>query len=428
MLDVHALLAVARDAFLALPVSEVERLVAVHVDTTRREVRQELREQLERERGVLRRRREHRRLHPVTGDRLEAVGRLRPAPVRLVREPARHVPEAVLVGHELDAVLGAERVEPPHVLRRDRRRVAPHDLVVGVRERVLGVELDVVDARDRADADEPLERVARRDAIPAHVEHVAAHREVRPVADANTGQPRRVVSGELRESRPCVAQPALVPVCDPDATGGGLERVAVGPERRIVLHVHRCVRRCAGTRLDQFAWLREQHVRDGHLVATIGRETYFLSSLTAAQGTCLHHGSLVARRDTRLAATRSCGRSLGGASARSARFGRLASIGAFETVRRQGSTAVTDAVIVAAARTPIGRAKGIARRRRRVRARARSRWAPRSNDRGSRPPRSTTSSSANRSRVVASSRATSRCGSGTPRRRAWPTTGTARRA
>ena len=34
---------------------------------------------------------------------LEAVGRLRPAPVRLVREPATHVAEAVLVGHQLDA-------------------------------------------------------------------------------------------------------------------------------------------------------------------------------------------------------------------------------------------------------------------------------------------------------------------------------------
>ena len=90
---------------------------------------------------------------------------------------------------------------------------------------------------------------------------------------------------------------------------------------------------------------------------------------------------------------------------------------------------MTEAVIVAAARTPIGRArKGSlvdvdAFRLARDRGRRGRRAA-----RASTPPTSTTSCSASRSRAAATSPATSRCASASPTSPAWPTTATAPRA
>jgi hypothetical protein len=59
------------------------------------------------------------------------------------------VAEAVLVGGELDAAIGAVGVEPVEILRRERRGVAPDVLVIAVGEGVLDVELEVVHAQAR---------------------------------------------------------------------------------------------------------------------------------------------------------------------------------------------------------------------------------------------------------------------------------------
>jgi hypothetical protein len=52
-----------------------------------------------------------RRSAPASFLTLAGVGHLAERGVGLVLEPALHVPEAVLVGHELDAALGAPVVE-----------------------------------------------------------------------------------------------------------------------------------------------------------------------------------------------------------------------------------------------------------------------------------------------------------------------------
>ena len=82
-------------------------------------------------------------------------------PVAVVAQPAVHVAEAVLVRHELDVPVAAERVELPDLLGVERARRGVDLRMVAVGEGVLRVQLHLVDLQRR----QPVDRSARRVAM-----------------------------------------------------------------------------------------------------------------------------------------------------------------------------------------------------------------------------------------------------------------------
>ena len=175
VLQVDAAAAARVDVLTAASAPELEGLVAADVHLPALQVLHQLAHETQRELCVFRRRREHGGRPAAEARQLVAVRRLGPRAIGRMAQPALHVAEAVLVRDQLDAVRLAQRVEPAQVVRRERRRVAPDDLVAAIGEGVLDVELEVVEAQPRQQRDEALERRARRHAIAAHVEHQAAH-------------------------------------------------------------------------------------------------------------------------------------------------------------------------------------------------------------------------------------------------------------
>ena len=96
-----------------------------------------------------------------------------------------------------------------------------------VRERVLGVELELVDLQLRELLDEPEERGHRRDLVAADVEHDAAGGEVRPVLDPAYGQLVPPLATELHERLAGVKQAGLVMADQLDAVGRDGDAVAL---------------------------------------------------------------------------------------------------------------------------------------------------------------------------------------------------------
>jgi hypothetical protein len=96
---------------------------------------------------------------------------------------------------------------------------------------VLGVELEMIEAQQRHQLDDARERVAGRHAVARDVEHVAAHREIRRVLDAQGGQALAALLRDLRQRGARVAQPRVAPVLDPDAARIEPEREGFGSER-----------------------------------------------------------------------------------------------------------------------------------------------------------------------------------------------------
>ena len=159
-----------------------------------------------------------------------AVGVHGQVPVGLVEQPAVHVAEAVLVRHQRDVPLAAERVEGLDVLRRVRARVAPHDLVARVGEGVLGVELDVVDLPLGEAIDQRVQRLQRGDLVPGDVDHDPPDREVGPVADRADREPTAVLACQLTQRHARVERARVVGRLDADRVGPHRQRVPLGRE------------------------------------------------------------------------------------------------------------------------------------------------------------------------------------------------------
>ena len=103
-------------------------------------------------------------------------------------EKTLQVAEGILVGHEVNAKLLAARVELANFLAGQRTPALPDGLVMAVGERVFGIELKFVDLEigkvlDQFEQCFELGHPAARD-----VQHHTAPREIRPVADFQTGQ------------------------------------------------------------------------------------------------------------------------------------------------------------------------------------------------------------------------------------------------
>ncbi len=223
------------DVLLASAFAELERLVEVDVDAAAGEVRAQLAVQAEHELATGRIGIERRRLPLLAPARGPALRRLGEMVVGVETQPALHVAAAVLIRRQLDAARAAQRVEPAHIVRRERRRVAPHRLVRRVREGVLGVELQVVDAQQRQQIDDALERGACRHPVAADVEQVAAHREVGPVADAQTRQLVAVGIAQVAQCRHAVVLAGGVGGGEVDLVLGDRELVALRRQVAVVL-------------------------------------------------------------------------------------------------------------------------------------------------------------------------------------------------
>src|SRR5258708_38974215 len=91
--------------------------------------------------------------------------------------------ERILVRHEVNAQLAAARVEDLNFLGRERAPALPDGFVVAIGKRVLGVKLQLVDLEIRKFFREVEQRFQLRHAAARDVEHHAATREIRPVAN-----------------------------------------------------------------------------------------------------------------------------------------------------------------------------------------------------------------------------------------------------
>ena len=225
--EIDATGAALLDDRLALAEAEVERLVAADVEGAAREVRQQFGVHLpdERERSrVARVERERRQFGPR---QRRAARRFGEVVVRLLRQPAVHVPERVLVGHELDVPLGAVRVEREDLLAGHRRCVLPDGAMAVVREGVLDVQLELVDLPLGQHVDQAEQRRHRRHLVAADVEHDAAMREVGMVLDVQLRESLAVLADELRERREAMREARRVARDDADALVADGEVVAL---------------------------------------------------------------------------------------------------------------------------------------------------------------------------------------------------------
>ena len=177
MIEIDAVFAAFGDGLLAEALSEFPRLVAADVHLPAAEVRQIVVEQRGREidRSLVRPERAGKFLE-LAGQRMDpAFGTLGHRAVTRMTQPALHVAEGVQVRHELDAGRGASVVEFADLRGRQRRGVLPGVLVAAEGERMLDVELELVDAQAPEGADEGEEFGLRRHAGARDIEHEAAH-------------------------------------------------------------------------------------------------------------------------------------------------------------------------------------------------------------------------------------------------------------
>jgi len=206
---------VARGLRTAAP--EVERLVEADVEALRAKTRQQLVVKVleQRDRGGVRQVERVGLL--VQAERVvDALGHFGQTPVARVLQPAVEVPEALLVRRQLDPEGRAAVVERAHLGRRQSVGVAPDLLVARVRERVLDVELQVIDLPRREATGQRVEFGRARDARARHVEQHAARREPRAIVDRERGDRERARSllrvqiRELRERRQRMARAGVI--------------------------------------------------------------------------------------------------------------------------------------------------------------------------------------------------------------------------
>ena len=125
-----------------------------------------------------------------------------------VFEKIAQMAEGILVRHEVNAEFAAARVEDLDFLRRQRAPALPDGFVFSVGERVFGVKLQLVDFEIGQFFREVEQRFQLRHAAARDVEHHAAPREIRPVADVQAGQAAAKLAQQLPQRRRGRAQAA----------------------------------------------------------------------------------------------------------------------------------------------------------------------------------------------------------------------------
>ena len=134
-----------------------------------------------------------------------------------------HVPEAVLVGGQLDAHTGGPGVQLADLRRGQGGRLCPDLLVPRVGEGVLHVQLEVVVLQAAQEIDERPQLVHRGHAVPGDVEHVAPALEGWRILDATAGHATALGQAEELGDRRSGGEQELLGGGDPDPAGSDLD-------------------------------------------------------------------------------------------------------------------------------------------------------------------------------------------------------------
>jgi len=143
-------------------------------------------------------------------------------------EPAVHVAEGVLVGHQFDKALAAVDIQGQDLFAGHGRGLGPRAGMGAVGKGVLGVELELVDLPARQPVDQFVQIVHAVDAVAADVEHHPARGDVGPVGGFQHGQGLAALLDDLRQGAGSVEDPGGVVAFDHHAAGGEVQAVALG--------------------------------------------------------------------------------------------------------------------------------------------------------------------------------------------------------
>ena len=157
---------------------------------------------------------------------------------RMFQEIAQ-VAEGILVRHQVNAEFPAARVELADFLAGQRAPALPDGFVFAIGERVFGVELQFVDFEIGEMFGEFEQRFELRHATAGNVQHHAAARKIRPVADFQAGQPAAVLAQQLPQRGRRRAQAAGFAEGNFDAIFGNRQRVSLSG----AWHLARCLNR-----------------------------------------------------------------------------------------------------------------------------------------------------------------------------------------
>src|SRR5215207_2774968 len=214
VIEVDAACALLLDSPGAPATANVPGLVAADVELLAGEMRKQLGEQLSHELDAALVRwvqAEGRHLPGMSlPGQLEAIRALGQVVVAGQLQPVVHVPEGVLVGHQLDEPLTAIGVEPEYLLTGHRASLRPYLAVVLVGEGVLRIQLEVVDLPPGEQVDQTEERLQGRDLAPAYVEHHPARREIRGVLDLTRRELSLALAQHLHQGHDAVERPGRI--------------------------------------------------------------------------------------------------------------------------------------------------------------------------------------------------------------------------
>jgi hypothetical protein len=141
---------------------------------------------------------------------LEAVRAFGQVVVAGQLQPVVHMPEGILVRHQLHEPLAAIGIEAEYVLACERARLRPYLSVVLVGEGVLRIQFEVVDLPLREHVHEIEKRLQGRDLTAAHVQHHPAREEVGVILDLARGEPAFTLAQHLNQGHDAVERPVRV--------------------------------------------------------------------------------------------------------------------------------------------------------------------------------------------------------------------------
>ena len=138
------------------------------------------------------------------------------------------VAEGILVGHEVNAQLPAVRVELADFIAGQRAPALPDGWVMAIGECVLGIELKFVDFEIGEVPDQFEQCFELWHATARDVQHHAASRKIRPVANFQARQTAAVLAQQLSHRRHGNPQPGGFTEFNPYAFAINRDRVAFG--------------------------------------------------------------------------------------------------------------------------------------------------------------------------------------------------------
>ncbi len=140
--------------------------------------------------------------------------------------------EGVLVGDEVNAEFAATGIETADFFTGERAPALPDRFIFFVGERVFGVELKLIYFQIGEAFGKVEECFNFWDTAAGDIEHDTAAREIRPVADLETGQAAAIFAQELAEGGGGGPQAGVFAKGNGDAAFINRERITFGMRRR----------------------------------------------------------------------------------------------------------------------------------------------------------------------------------------------------